>query len=576
MTSANAPRPLAVDPDATHFYLSDLVLAKVDQYRLWVVLGIVGLYICAFNVNWRLEPDSALYLSIGRNLVEGQGYTYHGKDHRMAYPGVPLLFAGMFKIFGIGGNLLPHIVLMWLMGLATLGLTYRLFLLHSNRPTALLITVGVAISRVYYRYTFELLSDLPFLFGVMAFFVGYEAIFHRRIEPGSRWYRSIRWYDALLLLGGLAFAVAARPAMLALVAAAAMAMLWSLVRGRWSWGHIAVVVLVIGAVALFYMKDPRQQKHDPNSATSTITYAEEDQLFHLQPERLAIMLDTARKNIPGVFEHAIAKASFGGSIVPGLNTLLALTITIAGIMLVRTRPLWGMWVLATLLMVMLVPKPVERYFLPVLPVLVFAWWSLTRWAEKRVKPKWSIPTFIVLFGLGGVSNFLGTAAFIYEQRQMPFLANYKKGRYASAYEVAQAIHDRTPSSGDPRDLKTTWVCVPDKFARIMTFLSRRYCIEPEIYSPVQPASWPNVFVLTPTEALQPETEQRRIPLPQWLNQRGAMIAPQAIGPAIPNKDPDDARPWTLHRAVPVPPATQPARPAPAAPAAAPSTQGVSR
>ena len=46
-----------------------------------------------------------------------------------------------------------------------------------------------------------------------------------------------------------------------------------------------VAGLIIGAVALFYFKDPRQQKQDPTNS-STITYAEEDQLFHLQLQRL--------------------------------------------------------------------------------------------------------------------------------------------------------------------------------------------------------------------------------------------------------------------------------------------------
>src|SRR4051812_46038204 len=177
-----SPLAYASHQDAPPPLLSDRLLAFVDRYRRWVLVLILGLYAAGFNGQWRLEPDSALYLSIGRNLVEGHGYTYHGKDHRLAYPGVPLLFAGLFKTFG-SDTLLPHLIVMWLMGLATLGLTYRLFLLHAGRPTAVLITLGVALSRIVYRYSFELLTDLPFLLGVMAFFVGYEAVFYRRFKP---------------------------------------------------------------------------------------------------------------------------------------------------------------------------------------------------------------------------------------------------------------------------------------------------------------------------------------------------------------------------------------------------------
>jgi hypothetical protein len=48
------------------------------------------------------------------------------------------------------------------------------------------MTVALALSRTFYRYCFELLSDVPFLVGVMAFLVGYEAIFFRRYDRDVR------------------------------------------------------------------------------------------------------------------------------------------------------------------------------------------------------------------------------------------------------------------------------------------------------------------------------------------------------------------------------------------------------
>ena len=55
---------------------------------------------------------------------------------------------------------MPHLVLTGLMGLATLALVYRLILLIADRPTAVLVTVGVGMSRLFYRNCFELLTDL--------------------------------------------------------------------------------------------------------------------------------------------------------------------------------------------------------------------------------------------------------------------------------------------------------------------------------------------------------------------------------------------------------------------------------
>ncbi|QOV87356.1 ArnT family glycosyltransferase [Humisphaera borealis] len=552
--------------------MSDRVLSMADRYRYWLLALTLVLYIAGFNAQWRLEPDSALYLSIGRNLVEGQGYTFHGKDHRLAYPGVPMLFAAIFKVFGTG-SLVPHLVVLWLMGLATLALVYRLFFLHAGRPTAVLMTFGVAISRVFYRYTFELLTDLPFLFGVMAFFVGYEAIFHRRsgkTGEESRVAGRAIWLDGVLMLAGLAIAISTRPSMLALVLAAVLSAIWSLVRGKARWGHLVVAALIVAAVAVFYVKDPRSE----NSAGSVSTsYAEEDQLFNLNVESLVQFARKAGGNAWEVLNGAVVKASFGLQVVPGLNAILSVTVLLAGILLVRTRPLWGMWVLATLAMVLLVPKPLDRYFLPVVPVLVFAWWNFVRWAESRFTAIRGRYVFLLLFGLGGICNILSTVDFVIQNRRLPFLTYYKEGRYASVYDVAKMIESSTPPSGSVGDPKTTWVAVPDKFARILSFLSRRYCIEPDRYSALDPRTQ-NVFVLTPLRSQQSESDSARQPTEVWLQSRGAGIEPVPIA-AVPNKNPDDRRPFTLHDVVPAEAlATRPTTTtSPAATNPAPNPQG---
>jgi hypothetical protein len=189
---------------------------------------------------------------------------------------------------------------------------------------------------------------------------------------------------------------------------------------------------------------------------------------------------------------------------------------------------------------------VERYFLPVLPILIFAWWTFTRWVERRVPPKWSRWAFLGVFALGCVPNAMGTAGFIIEQRQYPFLTHYKKGRYASVYEVANEIQKRTPKSDDPRDKECTWIATPDKFARILTLLSRRYCLEPEQYCPVDPVHLPNVFVLEPADSGGLEGKHRLEAETAWLHTWEGAIDPRLVGPPIPNADPDDSRPFTLH------------------------------
>ena len=137
-----APRPATPPPQPSAAMLSDRVLALADRHRRKLFVALLFMYLLGFNAQWRVEPDSALYLTVGRNLAEGHGYTYHGQPHHLAYPGLPLLFSGIFKLFG-SRTLVPSLVVMLLLGAATLALTYRLFFLYAGRPTAVLMTFGL-------------------------------------------------------------------------------------------------------------------------------------------------------------------------------------------------------------------------------------------------------------------------------------------------------------------------------------------------------------------------------------------------------------------------------------------------
>src|SRR6478672_2948307 len=117
----STPTPAIAAPGAQA--LPDRILAFVDAHRRSLLIGVLTLYLLGFNGQWRLEPDSALYLTIGRNLAEGRGYTYHGDHHHLAYPGLPWLFAATFKVFGVD-TLLPAHVIILLCGAAALALTY--------------------------------------------------------------------------------------------------------------------------------------------------------------------------------------------------------------------------------------------------------------------------------------------------------------------------------------------------------------------------------------------------------------------------------------------------------------------
>jgi hypothetical protein len=546
---------------------SGWLLLWADRYRKWVMLAILAIYLAGFNAQWRLEPDSALYLSIGQNLANGHGYTFQGRPNRLAYPGLPVLFAGIFKstsTFGHGRSLVPELVIMLLMGMATLGLTYRLFLLSSGRPTAVIITTGVAMSRVFYRYNFELLSDLPFLLGVMSFLVGYEAIFHRRgVDPGGTaavTRRRVHWFDGLLLVAGLAVAIAMRPAMWALVFAVIAASVWSLLRaGKRSlrWGQLLICLAVIGAVAVFYIRDPRHAAQHPGQPAGPV-YAEEDEMLNLRGDKLLAMVRRGQGHVPMLVD-AVTKAAFGMQLPWGSEWVLGTTMALLGMGLLFYRPLWGMLVATTVLMVLLV-KPLDRYFLPVAPLLVFAWWRFCVWVNRSLPARWGNKVFAILFVLGACTNGAKVFAFMFEQRSTPFLSTYKEGRYASTAEAARMIEAHTPPSGPADSPQTTWVLVGPKMARIITFLSSRYAIEPEERRNLDPDHQP-LFALEPSASPDsPTHDQREQPdihpgVRKWMADRNLQLAPTPIA-TVPNKDPQIKGVCSLYAVVHAKPAPQ--------------------
>jgi hypothetical protein len=417
------------------------------------------------------------------------------------------------------------------------------------------------MSRVFYRYNFELLSDLPFLLGVMSFLVGYEAVFNRRASSsggaisgavrnaqdrpvrqaqfmsGCEWHR----FDWFLLVAGLVVAIAMRPAMWALVFAVVAAPLWSLVTsGKKSlrWGQLLICLAVISAVAVFYVRDPRRVERLAGQPAGP-GYAQEDEMFNLRGDKLAAMTRRAASHVP-LLVDAVTKASFGLQTPRGTEWMLGATMILLGAGLLAYRPLWGMLVVMTVLMVLLV-KPLDRYFLPVAPLLVFAWWRFCVWVNRSMPPRWGNKVFALVFILGAFTNGAKVFGFMHEQRQSPFLIGYKDGRYASTAEAANMIAAHTPPSLAADSLKTTWVLVGPKMARIITFLSGRYAIEPEEFRYFDPDRQP-LFVLEPSASADAgpresrEQDDTHPGVKKWMGERHLQLAAAPIA-TIPNKDP---------------------------------------
>ncbi len=235
------------------------LLAFADRHRLALWTAMLCFYLAAFNGQWRIQSDAALYLSIGRNLAHGLGFTYLGEPNHLAYPGWPGLIALTFKLFG-AKSLAPVNLLMMLMSLATVAMVYRLFLLHSGRPTAVVISIGVGLTKAFFCYGFELWSDMPFALGAICTLAGYEGLFGRRgvqsdaghsNNPRAAWKHGVDWF---LLIGGLLFAAAMRPTIWPLLAALGLAMIAETFRRRIRWRILIGVIAVAIAVTVLVMR----------------------------------------------------------------------------------------------------------------------------------------------------------------------------------------------------------------------------------------------------------------------------------------------------------------------------------
>ena len=73
---------------------------KERRHAILVFAALAILYLLTLNNQWAIEPDSSLYLSLGRSLAEGRGMEYNGAPAGGVPPVLPLLIAGSRVLFG--------------------------------------------------------------------------------------------------------------------------------------------------------------------------------------------------------------------------------------------------------------------------------------------------------------------------------------------------------------------------------------------------------------------------------------------------------------------------------------------
>lgn len=516
----------------------------IDRHRRWVGLAIVCLTLAGFNGQYRIGPDSAMYICTGRAMSRGLGYTYNGQTNTVAYPGLPLLVRACYTLSPSQGLLLT-LVLMLGFGLAYPVFTYFFFLQHAGRAVAVSMTGLVAVSYNFYRQSFEILTDLPFALGVMIVLLAYEQIIkkHPCIEAScigptthhqqhslrgtqlhhhpTRKINTAYWMPWLMMVMGLILATLMRPTVITLILAIFLAALWSLVRKQSRGTHLWLAGIAIIVLTFFYLFDPR----------SHIGAYLENRTYEAGLVSLCTTSTLTRsltQFVPMFLESIAAETMIGIELGPGINTLFAIFLLMTGFFLFTIRPFWGGLIACTVVM-MLIFSPHPRYFLPIQPLLLYGLWLGTTHLAARFSPSfggWVIGlTLALLIG----PNAAKVGKFIARQHMSPFYAHYKNGRYASLPRLGETLNQLVPQDA----------MILAKFGSELSFVSDRrvytaselakHKTDSQVYQLL--IGEKSIFVVQPPDLL----------LKHWM----ASI-PLPLGPSLATVEDSPTTTWTVH------------------------------
>lgn len=402
-------------------------VTRVARYRWWILAGLVVLYIAGFNGRWRLSPDSVMYANIARSIAEGQGFQHPMGVASRANPGLPYLISFSFRAFG-DGEIAPVLVFETLCGIAVLWLAYKWIEVHGGGERAIVVAIMLGLSANLYRHSLEALNDVPFLVGVMLVIYGDE---RRRRGVGRL---AINW---LLIAAGFAWMSLFRIIVLLVAAAYLIALFIEMCRA----GHVKRAVMVITGVLVVLIA---VRLVDPRGLTLSHKESELLQKFRNIPATVA---NLAPANAHALFEDSTPTAIFGNRVGPApLAYLPSAIILIAGIALFRRRPFWGLMVALSVVQWCLF-MPDRRYFLPIQPLLVFAYLLMIealidKFSGLRGRAL-GTALFVVYFGL----NTPRIAGFVVQQHRSHFESRYDGGQHIGILAFAQAVGQSVPSGG---------------------------------------------------------------------------------------------------------------------------------
>ena len=445
-------RRSSASPHPTRQPVVPWVTDGIIRHRKLAIAGSLIPIIISFNGRWRMGLDSSIYRGLARSIADGHGYRFGEFGTHQIYPGLPVLLAGITRVFGehVFRPVAP-LLLMVTMSLLTMAMIYRLIARSYPQWMAIIVTTFMATNFWFVKLSHELLTDIPFLLGSIATLLGWDLLKSAETK-GSR------ARAAALMVFGLAVAAVMRPTFWILCLALLVTWTWGLLRGffkgGWKLYACCLAVLVLLCVTFW--------KIDPRTAGGWHPLSggyEAEMLESLQEGKAPDMdADTSseplRARVGREFKQLVTEhlpASFLGQQLPTIpNVILSAVLIGSAILVARKQPLWAMFIVFSIgVTVTLSTAP--RYYVMIMPFVLLGAFLVLHKVCGWIGGGWADAVFGIGLLLLLILNIAKIVPFVYEQQRVPFYEpglryydHYRGGKFVPVMHLADLIREEVP------------------------------------------------------------------------------------------------------------------------------------